>query len=59
MAETDATTPGRRSKKGVGMSQNKSEGKHRASHGGDGKDCDECNDRKVTTICDGEKVVNE
>ena len=25
MAETDATTPGRRAKKGVGMSQNKSE----------------------------------
>ena len=29
-------------KKGVGMSQNKSEEKHRASHGGDGEDCDGC-----------------
>ena len=59
MAETDATTPWRRAKKGVGMSQNKSEEKHRASHGGDGEDCDECNDRRITTSRDGEEVVNE
>ena len=41
------------------LTQNKSEGKHRASHGGDGEDCDECNDRRVTTSRDGEEVVNE
>ena len=61
MAETDAATPVRRAKKGVGMSHSgKSlKEKHRASHGGDGEDCDECNDRKVTTSRDGEEVVNE
>ena len=32
--------------------------KHRASHGGDGEGCDECNDRRVTTNRDGEEVVN-
>ena len=41
------------------LAQNKSEEKHRASHGVDGEDCDECNDRRVTTSCDGEEVVNE
>ena len=41
------------------LTQNKSEGKHRASHGGDGEDCDECNDRRVTTNRDGGEMVNE
>ena len=54
VAETDATTPGRRAKKGVGSLKEK----HRASHGGDGEDSDECNDRRVTTNRDGEEVVN-
>ena len=54
VAETDAATPGRRAKKGVGMSQNKSEGKTPCEpHGGDGEDCDECNDRRVKTSYDG------
>ena len=39
--------------------QNKSEANHRASHAGDGEDCDECNDRGVTTSRDGDEVVNE
>ena len=33
--------------------------RQRASHGGDGEDCDERNDRGVTTCRDGEEVVNE
>ena len=41
------------------LTQSKSEEKHRAIHGGDGEDCDECNDRRVTTCRDGEEVVNE
>ena len=33
--------------------------RHGARHGGDGEDCDECNDKGVTTCRDGEEVVNE
>ena len=33
--------------------------RHRVSQGRDGEDCDECNDKILTTCLDGEEMVNE
>ena len=48
VAETDTTTPGRGGKQRrwhVSLCPSL-KGRHRASHGGDGEDCDECNGKR-------------